>query len=62
MMTVGIWSGQAPSSTLMPPPLMRSCGYLEVGVERCVFWLASEPPEQTLPTLDRLAEIAKSFA
>ncbi len=36
--------------------------YLEVGVERCVFWLASEPPEQTLPTLDRLAEIAKSFA
>ncbi len=36
--------------------------YLEVGVERCVFWLPSEPPEQTLPTLDRLAEIAKSFA
>ncbi len=36
--------------------------YLEVGVERCVFWLASEPPEQTLPTLDRLAEIAKAFA
>ena len=36
--------------------------YLEVGVERCVFWLPSEPPDQTLPTLDRLAEIAKSFA
>ena len=36
--------------------------YLEVGVERCVFWLASEPPEQTLPSLDRLAEIAKAFA
>ena len=36
--------------------------YLEVGVERCVFWLPSEPPEQTLPTLDRLAWIAKSFA
>ena len=36
--------------------------YLKVGVERCVFWLPSEPPEQTLPTLDRLAEIAKSFA
>ena len=35
--------------------------YLEVGVERCVFWLASEPPEKTLPTLDRLAEIAKMF-
>ena len=36
--------------------------YLETGVERCVFGLASEPPEKTLPTVDRLAEIAKSFA
>ncbi len=36
--------------------------YVDLGVERCIFWLSCAPKERALPELDRYAELASGFA
>jgi probable F420-dependent oxidoreductase len=36
--------------------------YVELGVERCVFWLPPAPADKVLPFLDSYAEVARGFA
>ena len=36
--------------------------YAEIGVERCVLWLAPAPREEAIPQLDRYAELIESIA
>ncbi len=34
----------------------------QLGVEKCIFWLRPGPAEETLPYLDRCAELARQFS
>jgi len=36
--------------------------YADIGVERCIFWLAPVTEAEAIPQLDRYAEMAGSFA
>lgn len=60
-------AGRAPESLSLsiygaPADTSRIAKYRDLGTERCIFGLPSEPRDQILPLLDRYAEIMREFA
>ncbi|MFQ5860052.1 MAG: LLM class F420-dependent oxidoreductase [Dehalococcoidia bacterium] len=54
--------GRIPVSVFGAPPQAEVIQhYVELGVERCIFWLPPAPAEEVLPLLDRHGELAKRF-
>ncbi len=45
-----------------PPREEVMSHYIDIGVDRCVFWLPSAPADETLPHLDRYASLIESVA